>query len=375
MQTQGNTATATRHDLRKNSLPQKEDARAPEKPSDTPCADFKSLAKQSGAISIKPEKTIVACKKDAHGLFSDIGRAWNTPDAGWAGITNAIRINSPDMLLNHGTQVLFGIQVAANALGIYGVHKFYTYTPELAYKKAAMNASAWSSLVTNGIGVVFEEKPMTVEDKTRYEKMSWLEYIPRRTLQALMPWDHVGATVSMGMMYGGITGMIGAPDMFMGAKNGLTTLGGAMLCYDPDRERAWQNSSGVFFLQKLFSVNNAYRSYSTGWPDKGIAPGNWTDAAKLSLNQLSNVVGLVYGGVHVDKDGNIYKEANTTDAKNPDIDDAVLEGRTQAPIDLKRPFVFKTQGEDAASPTSQIQTHALHHQPMQTQANQPERQV
>lgn len=361
MQTQGHTANADRQTLGTHALSEYGDARAPESPSNTPCNNFKGLAKLSGAIVIKPQKTIIACKKDAHGFFSDIGRAWNTPDAGWSDIANAVRINSPDVLLNHGTQVLFGLQVAANLLGIYGVNKFYTYVPELAYKKAAMNASAWSSLVTNGIGVVFEEKPLTVEDRTRYDNMSWLEYIPRRTLQALMPWDHVGATVSMGMMYGGVTGMIGAPSAAMGIKNGLTTLGGAMLCYDPDRERAWQNSSGVFFLQKLFSVNNAYQSYTTGWPDKGIAAGNWTDAAKLSLNQLSNVVGVLYGGVHVDKHGNIYKETNTQDAKNPDIDDVVLESRTNAPIDFKRPFVFNADQEGAAVPTSQIQTQALQH--------------
>lgn len=368
MQTQGNTANADRHTLGATPAPEQGGARVPktsDQPS-APCPEFGRMASQSGAVSSQHQKTIIACKKNAHGLFSDVGRAWSADHSNWSDIANAIRINSPDAVLNHGTQFLFGLQVAGNLLGIYGAHKFYNYIPELGHKSFAMKASAWSSLATNSIGIVFEEKPPTVEDRKREDNMSWLEYIPRRTFQALMPWNHVDATVSMGMIYGGVTGVIGAPSRSMAVKNSLTTAGGALLCFDPDRERAWQNSSGLFLFQKMFSINDAYQAYFNGFPKQGIAAGNWTDAVKLSLYQVSNIMGVLYGGVHVDKEGNIYKEANIKDAKAPDVDDAVLESRVNAPIDFKRPSILKPTQEESA-PTSKVHTNALEQKPMQAQ--------
>ncbi|MEJ0009834.1 MAG: hypothetical protein WDN72_04495 [Alphaproteobacteria bacterium] len=223
---------------------------------------------------------------------------------------DGIRRATPAGIVNSGSQIKLGLQAGADTMSIWS-----------AMRKGS--SSPWrlvASVITlagEGLGIVYKEKPYTVEERESYKRMSWPQYLGVKTLQAFHPKDHIGETVGLAFEFNGIfTALSGIAqsskrsvswEIFQGV---MTTVAGACLSYMPNREKAWQLAIAAFWTRAPVSAQQSYVAYRYGYPDKNIAPGDWQQGAKWVLNQTSNLVGFVYGGIKKLPDNTIVRVAD-----------------------------------------------------------------
>lgn len=232
-------------------------------------------------------------------------------------LATKIREKSPDWLVNSGTQVNFAFKASADTMSIWS-----------SIRRGS--ASSWRfagsavTLAAELLGTVYKEKRISEERQKAYDAMSLPKYIGAKTLESCNPKEHILETVGLATIVNGvctaISGLTQSSKKKVSweiAQGALTAVAGIIMNYMPDRERAWQLSTAIFWTRAPVAGKQAWEAYFHGYPDRGIIKGDWQQAAKWGLNQSSNLFGFFYGGVKKLPDGTIVHIGKKGDDTSP----------------------------------------------------------
>lgn len=228
-----------------------------------------------------------------------------------------VRGITPESVVNRGSQFNFGFKASADIMSVWSSVRKGSASP-------ARLVASLITLFTELLGVAYKEKGVLEEKQEEYKRMSLPSYIVEKTKEAFNPKDHILETVGLATIGNGIFTTISgfnqsvskriSWEIFQGI---MTTVAGIIMNYMPDRERAWQLSTAVFWTRAPVAGKQAYNAYFTGVPEKGIAKGDWQQGAKWVLNQTSNLFGVFYGGVRKLPDGTIVRIGKDEDDLTP----------------------------------------------------------
>ena len=216
-----------------------------------------------------------------------------------------IRDKSPDWVVNNGSRFNFGFKAMADVMSLWSSVRKGSSSP------ARLVASV-VTLFTELLGIGCAEKKITEEKQKEYSEMSVFRYGVVKTKEAFNPREHILETVGLATIANGIFTVISGVNQSVKTRlsweilqGALTAVAGLFMTYMPDRERAWQISTGVFWTRAPVAGKQAWNAYKIGVPEKNIASGDWQQGAKWMLNQTSNLFGVVFGGVKKLPDGSI----------------------------------------------------------------------
>ena len=218
-----------------------------------------------------------------------------------------IRNVSPAWLVNNGSRLCLGFKFSADGFSVASALR----------KKSPSPWRLRASLVTMGgevLGMIFPEKDISDEKRASYLKMSPLQFVGTKTLEALNPRDYITETSGLALMVNGaFMAMSGKAQSSPGKLSSeiwqglMTSAAGMIMTYWPDRERAWQLAHTTFILRSVPALEQAHKAYFTGNLDASppVYPGDWYQGVKWVLNMIANVTGTLYGGVKKMPDGSI----------------------------------------------------------------------
>lgn len=229
-----------------------------------------------------------------------------------------VRKRTPDGFVNRGSQFNFGLKATADIMSVWSSVRKGSASP------ARLTASL-ITLFTEVLGVFYKEKGIPEDQEQKYKKMNAGEYLLQKTKEGFNPKDHILETVGLATIGNGIFTTISGLnqsvktrvswEIFQGI---MTTAAGLIMSYWPNRERAWQISTAIFWTRAPVAGKQAYNAYYHGVPEKGIAKGDWQQAAKWVLNQTSNLFGVFFGGVRKLPDGTIVRIGKDEDELTPE---------------------------------------------------------
>ena len=224
---------------------------------------------------------------------------------GFDGFVERVRRVTPAFIVNNSSQLNLGSRAIADAMSMWsGLRKGSQSYPRFIAGGVALFAEI--------LGVFYTEKEEDPALQARYQKASWPEYIWMKTRQAFDPKNHIMQTIGFTTVLNGVLTTVSGVNQssrgkwsYESIQGAMTVLAGLVISYLPNRERAWQLASTIFFTRAPPSAMQAYQAYYHGYPDKNIAKGDWQQGAKFVLNQLANTIGVFYGGVKKLPDGTI----------------------------------------------------------------------
>lgn len=225
----------------------------------------------------------------------------------WDSLVAKVRDHTPAWVVNSASQFNLGLKGAADLMSIWSaVRKGSASPPRLI--------ASGITLFSEGCGLFFKEKAPSDAKEREYQSMSLPQYAVAKTVEGFNPKDHILETNGLATILNGIfTTASGIRQSSKGHismetwQGALTSLAGAFMVYMPERQRAWQISHTIFLSRLPFAASQSYTAYFHGYPDASppVAKGDWQQAAKLVLNQSSNVFAWFYGGVKKMDDGRI----------------------------------------------------------------------
>ena len=223
------------------------------------------------------------------------------------GMIAKVRAATPAAVVNSGSQINLGLKASADVMSVWSSVRKGSASPNRLI-------ASLITLASEVCGVFYKEKGVSDEKQLEYKQMGLPKYIAAKTMEGFNPKDHILETNGLATILNGVfmarSGMVQSVkgkvswELWQGV---MTTAAGLFMSYMPDRERAWQISHGIFFVRAPVAGKQAWDAYFTGVPEKGIAKGDWQQSAKWVLNQASNVVAELYGGVKKLPDGSIVK--------------------------------------------------------------------
>lgn len=225
----------------------------------------------------------------------------------WDNLTDWVRSYSPASIVNNGTKITFGLRGAADAMSVYS---------GLQYSSKPRAVASLISLSGLALGLVYEEDPISPEERESYKHMDTMHYIGKRLGNALDPAHHVTSTVGLLTIPNGVLMAISGYKQHRPGKTpwelyqGLMTIAaGSAMNFIPDQERAMQVAHAIFTIRSPFAFMQAKKAWYDGIPASATKPaipkGDIGQAGKFVLNQASNIPALFYAGVEKMPDGSI----------------------------------------------------------------------
>jgi len=275
----------------------------------------------------------------------------------WDHLTDVVRNYSPASVVNHGTKIVFALRAIADGMSVYS---------GLQYSSKPRAAASLISLGGLCLGLVFDEDPISPEERESYSRMGYSEYIPLRLKQAFDPVHHVTSTVGLATIPNGVLMAISGARQRVPGKTpwelyqGLMTIAaGASMNFIPDQERAMQTAAGIFTIRSPFAFMQATKAWKVGVPEKGVPAGDIGQMGKFVFNQASNIAGFFYAGVEKMPDGRILT-IEEADAER-DMAKAQAERAKNTPEKTLEPANDTRDGAavTVAAPTAKVLTETL----------------
>ncbi len=263
-----------------------------------------------------------------------------------------VRAATPAAVVNSGSQINLGLKASADVMSVWSSVRKGSASPNRLI-------ASLITLASELCGVFFKEKAVSDEKQLEYKQMGLPQYIAAKTMEGFNPKDHILETNGLATIMNGIfmarSGMVQSVkgkvswELLQGV---MTTAAGLFMSYMPDRERAWQISHGIFLVRAPVAGKQAWDAYYTGVPEKGIAKGDWQQSAKWVLNQASNVVAELYGGVKKLPDGSIVKLGKDSAANLPQ--NMMQRGKNKAKADASENAAPAAQEDVKPQPLTKV---------------------
>lgn len=223
-----------------------------------------AIAKRGAGMDPDQEWNLSTIKSPNPNIFGSIsgklGRGWNY-------VADKVRHVTPAIIVNESSRLSFASRAAADTLSLVSGMKF---------SSAPRTAASGISLSGLLLGLMFEEKPMSEEERAKIKDMPMLDYMGMRIKNGFDPRNHVTATVGLATIPNGILTAISGiaqsrkGNISMEVWQGLMTVGaGLSLNMIPDQERAWQVGTGIFLARIPFAYGQAKDAYNIGKPRLG----------------------------------------------------------------------------------------------------------
>ncbi len=309
---------------------------------------------------------ITAAEKEAGHKILPATTNVNKPTNGWDQMTDWIRQKTPAVIINNGSRINFGLKAIADSMGIasaLGIRftKQQTVKPIKSWPRFAANVITSATLIP---GILYKEKPVSEEEIENYKKLSPVGYVFQKVKDAFDPKHHIVEMVALATVFNGVlTSWAGLQQSnfhmvrafeWKSWKNismefvtgAFTTIAGLTLGLIPNRERAWQISTGAFTWRIPFKGAQAYTALFKGYPNANppVPPGDWFQMSNFALQQAANVFGFFYAGIKKTEDGRIIHLGK--DEENVDLDQEKIRGYNYQPP--------KKQAVDKEVPQNQV---------------------